>query len=140
MQKINDAVYFIVDKLPKTPNMLLVWVDADDCAAEVNYTIYLSPDNRTRGEREPLFQRLSDEMKELIPYYNKTLVCFASTDYNTASFAALLFAGLCGQKLAPIWSKYIETIDRFDDGQVAIDVPKFYNTNASFRLILTRFK
>jgi hypothetical protein len=141
MQKVTDAIYFLVDKTPAAPGCVLVWVDTEECAAETNATIYLSADNRTRTEREPLAQRLSADMAELVLVYNRAPICFASTDANVAAFAAMYYAGLCGIKLASVWSKLVETTTIFTDANgETIHVPVYHIKNASFRIILARFK
>lgn len=141
MQRVTDSIHFIVDKTPSAPGHLLVWVDTEECAADTNATIYLSPDNRTRSEREPLAQRLTSDMADLVPMHGRMPVCFASTDADTATFAAMFYAGLCGFKLASAWSRLVETTTIFTDANGAsMSVPVFHMKNASFRLILTRFK
>jgi len=141
MQSIVENISFQVSKEPSASGHFLVWVDIDDCVVTPNLSICLSPDNRTRGEREPLFQRLAADMKDVVAIYGKAPICFASSEPNTACFAALFYAGLCGVKLAPLWPRFVETTEIFEDiSGKKTAVPKYHITNASFRLILARFK
>jgi len=141
MQKVTDNIHFIVDEKPAAAGLFLVWVDTEDCPTFANYTIYLSPDNRTRVEREHLAQRLKSDMGDLLQIGGRTPVCFASPDKDTAAFAAMFYAGLCGVKLGSVWSRLVETSTIFTDanGEI-VHVPVYHTKNASFRIILARFK
>ncbi len=142
MQSVTDSIHFIVGEKPTTDGCFLVWVDTEDCSVSTNYTIYLSPDNRTRGEREPLAQRLKSDMNDIMQACGVRIpICFASPDKDTAAFAAMFYAGLCGIKLGSVWSKLVETTTIYKtEKDENISVPLFHMSNASFRLILTRFK